>query len=39
MENFEKYLTIQKKWEEVYAEQLKLVDRGLIKSMWKAPGL
>jgi len=39
MENFEKYLTIQKKWKEVYAEQLKLVDRGLTESMWKAPGL
>jgi autoinducer 2 (AI-2) kinase len=39
MENFEKYLVIQEKWEEVYVEQLKLVDRGLTESMWMAPGL
>ncbi|MCH9741144.1 MAG: autoinducer-2 kinase [Epsilonproteobacteria bacterium] len=37
--NFEKYNTIQKKWEEVYENQLTLVDRGLTESMWKAPGL
>ncbi len=37
--NFEKYNSIQKKWEAVYREQLALVDRGLTSSMWKAPGL
>ncbi len=39
MENFEIYEEISKKWQEVYAEQLKLVERGLTQSMWKAPGL
>ncbi len=39
IENFEIYKNISKKWEEVYEEQLKLVDRGLVESMWKAPGL
>jgi len=39
LENFEKYKNIQEKWKEVYTEQLKLVDRGLTESMWKAPGL
>ncbi len=39
IENFEIYKNISKKWEEVYEVQLKLVDRGLVDSMWKAPGL
>ncbi len=39
MENFELYQAIQEKWQKVYVEQLKLVDRGLVESMWKAPGL
>jgi len=39
MENFETYKVIAKKWEEVYENQLALVDRGLTESMWKAPGL
>ena len=38
-EHFETYKTIKKRWQEVYEEQLKLVDKGLTKSMWKAPGL
>ena len=38
-ENYELYQQIEKKWQEVYVEQLKLVDRGLTQSMWKAPGL
>ena len=38
-ENFAKYQTIKESWQEVYEEQLKLVDRGLTNSMWKAPGL
>jgi autoinducer 2 (AI-2) kinase len=39
MENFEIYQKIADKWEGVYASQLSLVDRGLTRSMWKAPGL
>jgi autoinducer 2 (AI-2) kinase len=39
MENFETYQKLQEKWQEVYQEQLTLVDRGLTESMWKAPGL
>ena len=38
-ENYERYQEIGKQWQEVYVEQLKLVDRGLTQSMWKAPGL
>ena len=37
--NFSKYNDMQEKWCEVYKTQLDLVDRGLTKSMWKAPGL
>ena len=33
------YQSIIKRWETIYCEQLKLVDRGLTESMWKAPGL
>ena len=39
MENFELYKTIAKDWQEVYKNQLTLVDKGLTESMWKAPGL
>ena len=38
-ENTKKYQEIKEQWQEIYAEQLKLVDRGLLTSMWKAPGL
>jgi len=38
-ENHLLYQKIAKKWQEVYAAQLKLVDRGLTTSMWKAPGV
>jgi autoinducer 2 (AI-2) kinase len=38
-ENFSKYAVIKKQWQEVYANQLTLVDRGLTDSMWKAPGV
>jgi len=38
-ENHEKYKNIQKQWQEVYANQLTLVDRGVTQSMWKAPGV
>ncbi len=37
--NFSAYNQIKEQWQEVYANQLTLVDRGLTKSMWKAPGV
>ena len=37
--NHQKYAEIKEQWQEIYAEQLKLVDRGLLKSMWRAPGI
>jgi len=37
--NFTKYAAIKEQWQEVYANQLSLVDRGLTQSMWKAPGV
>lgn len=37
--NTEKYKTIKQKWQEIYENQLSLVDKGLTDSMWKAPGL
>jgi len=39
IENFHKYNNIKKNWEEVYENQLTLVDKGLTNSMWKAPGV
>ncbi|CAA6825143.1 MAG: Autoinducer 2 (AI-2) kinase LsrK (EC [uncultured Sulfurovum sp.] len=39
VENTVKYAKIKAQWEEVYAHQLALVDRGLTQSMWKAPGV
>lgn len=38
-ENHKIYQGIKEQWQEVYAEQLKLVDRRLTTSMWKAPGV
>ena len=38
-ENFVKYQEIKEQWQEIYAAQLDLVDRGLLTSMWKAPGI
>ncbi len=38
-ENFSKYTAIKEQWQQVYANQLTLVDRGLTESMWKAPGV
>jgi len=38
MENTKNYEAIKERWREIYAEQLKLVDRGLLTSMWRAPG-
>ncbi len=37
--NHAKYLVQKANWQEVYADQLRLVDRQLTTSMWKAPGL
>ena len=39
MDNYAKYQEQKERWQEIYTEQLKLVDRGLLESMWKAPGL
>jgi len=39
IENHEEYKKIKDRWQEVYNEQLKLVDNGLTASMWKAPGI
>ena len=33
------YREIEAQWQQVYAAQLALVDRGLTTSMWKAPGI
>lgn len=39
MENHALYNKIEQQWIKVYEEQLKLVDNGLVSSMWKAPGV
>jgi autoinducer 2 (AI-2) kinase len=39
MQNHELYQDIKNKWQEAYTEQLKLVDKNITTSMWKAPGL
>jgi len=38
-ENYSKYEEIKEQWQEVYTNQLRLVDSGLTQSMWKAPGV
>ena len=38
-QNTKLYQEIKEQWQAVYDEQLKLVDRGLSTSMWKAPGV
>ncbi len=38
-DNIQKYQEIAAQWQEIYAKQLKLVDQGLLTSMWKAPGI
>ena len=38
-QNHEAYKKVKENWQEVYNEQLKLVDSGLVTSMWSAPGL
>ncbi len=39
IQNYQKYSDIKENWKEIYKEQLKLVDRGLTTSMWKAPAV
>ncbi|MEA1916456.1 MAG: FGGY-family carbohydrate kinase, partial [Campylobacterota bacterium] len=38
-QNHAKYRDIESTWQQVYNEQLKLVDNNLTTSMWKAPGV
>jgi autoinducer 2 (AI-2) kinase len=38
-ENHKKYNKIRKKWKRAYKAQLKLVDKNITTSMWKAPGI
>ena len=38
-ESHERYKIMQTHWEEVYINQLALVDKGLTTSLWKAPGV
>ena len=33
------YREVRERWAEAYAAQRALVDRGITRSMWKAPGL
>jgi autoinducer 2 (AI-2) kinase len=37
--NHKKYKKIARQWEDIYKEQIKLVDKNLATSLWKAPGL
>ena len=37
--NTKLYKNITKRWKKIYKTQLKLVDKGLVESMWKAPGV
>lgn len=39
MNAYKTYQEIEKRWIDIYNEQLKLVDRGLTNSMWRAPGV
>jgi len=39
LDNHKEYNKLKEKWQEVYNQQLKLVDRGLLHSMWSAPGV
>ena len=38
-QNHARYAEIKQQWQQIYAAQLALVDRGLTTSMWSAPGL
>ncbi len=39
MVNHKEYNQIKDRWQKIYKTQLELVDRGLTKSMWKAPAI
>jgi len=39
LENTARYEEIKTQWQDIYKNQLSLVDRGLTQSMWKAPGV
>jgi len=39
MQNHQQYQEIKEQWQEIYKAQLELVDRGLVSSMWRAPGV
>ena len=39
MQNHKLYSKLKQKWQEAYKLQLELVDRDILNSMWKAPGL
>jgi autoinducer 2 (AI-2) kinase len=38
-QNTEHYQSVKKRWQQVYEKQLELVDEGVVKPMWKAPGV
>jgi len=38
-QNHKIYKSIKQKWKKIYKQQLKLVDKNLLTSMWKAPGI
>jgi len=38
-ENYQKYQEIKEQWQEIYIEQLKLVDKRLTTSMWRGAGV
>ena len=38
-DNFNQYQELKLRWQTIYDAQLKLVDDGLLESMWKAPGI
>ncbi|HHU02485.1 MAG: autoinducer-2 kinase [Christensenellales bacterium] len=39
IDNHRVYMDLYSKWRDVYAQQLKISDQGLLNHMWKAPGL
>ena len=39
LQNTQHYQSVKKRWQQVYEKQLELVDEGVVKPMWKAPGV
>jgi autoinducer 2 (AI-2) kinase len=39
MDNHTQYKELKQRWQTIYDNQLKLIDDGLLESMWKAPGI